>query len=62
MKTTLNYKFKRKSENHLDWLINIIKSEKYYLIEANIVISNQRYQRLNILIPINYLINFKQPF
>ncbi len=44
MKTTLNYKFRRKSENHLDWLINIIKSEKYYLIEASIVIPNQRYQ------------------
>lgn len=44
MKTTLNYKFKRKSKNHLDWLINIIKSERYYLVEANIVTTNQEGQ------------------
>ena len=37
MKTTLNYNFKRQSKNHLDWLLNIIKSEKYYQIEASIV-------------------------
>jgi len=37
MKTTLNYSFKRQSENHLDWLINFIKSERYYEIEATIV-------------------------
>lgn len=37
MKTTLNYSFKRQSENHLDWLINTIKSERYYEIEATIV-------------------------
>lgn len=44
MKTTLNYKFKRKSKNHLDWLINIIKSERYYLIEASIVGTNKASQ------------------
>ncbi|HMQ45560.1 hypothetical protein [Mariniflexile maritimum] len=37
MNTTLNYQFKRQSNNHLDWLINIIKSERYYEIEASIV-------------------------
>ncbi len=37
METTLNYHFKRQSENHLDWLINIIKSEKYYQVEGNII-------------------------
>ncbi len=37
METTLKYKFKRRSKNHLDWLINIVKSEKYYLLEASIV-------------------------
>ena len=37
METTLNYNFKRQSENHLDWLINIIKSEKYYEIDSYIV-------------------------
>lgn len=37
METTLNYNFKRQSENHLDWLINIIKSERYYEIEATLV-------------------------
>lgn len=30
MEATLNYPFKRQSENYLDWLINIIKSEKYF--------------------------------
>jgi hypothetical protein len=34
METTLNYPFERKSKNHLDWMINIIKSEKYYLYEG----------------------------
>jgi hypothetical protein len=37
MEAKLKYNFKRQSENHLDWLINIIKSEKYYQIEANII-------------------------
>ncbi|XCF07479.1 hypothetical protein ABI125_06375 [Tamlana crocina] len=37
METTLKYTFKRRSENHLDWLINIVKSEKYYQLEASIV-------------------------
>ena len=31
MEATLNYPFSRKSKNHLDWMVNIIKSEKYYL-------------------------------
>lgn len=34
METTLNYKFKRQFKNHLDWLVNIIKSEKYYQFEG----------------------------
>lgn len=37
METTLKYKFKRRSKNHLDWLINIVKSERYYQLEASIV-------------------------
>lgn len=37
METTLKYHFKRQSKNHLDWLVNIIKSEKYYQFEGNIV-------------------------
>ncbi len=37
MEATLKYTFKRRSENHLDWLINIVKSEKYYQLEASIV-------------------------
>lgn len=37
METSLNYNFQRKSENHLDWLLNIIKSEKYYQIEGVIL-------------------------
>jgi hypothetical protein len=34
MEATLNYPFTRKSKNHLDWMINIIKSEKYFLDEG----------------------------
>lgn len=37
MEATLNYPFKRKSENHLDWLINIIKSEKYFQADGFIL-------------------------
>ena len=37
MEATLNYSFNRKSENHLDWLLNIIKSEKYYEADSHIV-------------------------
>lgn len=40
METTLKYKFKRQSKNHLDWLLNIVKSEKYYLSES--FITNKR--------------------
>ncbi|MBP0905706.1 hypothetical protein ACFSKN_15925 [Mariniflexile gromovii] len=40
MKTTLTYSFKRQSKNHLDWLINIIKSEKYSEIEASLLSNN----------------------
>ncbi len=37
METTLKYTFERRSKNHLDWLLNIVKSEKYYQLEASIV-------------------------
>lgn len=37
MEATLNYSFNRKSENHFDWLLNIIKSEKYYEADSYIV-------------------------
>lgn len=37
MEATLNYSFNRKSENHLDWMLNVIKSEKYYQVESYIV-------------------------
>ncbi len=37
MEATLNYNFSRKSENHLDWMLNIIKSEKYYQVDSFIV-------------------------
>ena len=41
METSLNYNFQRKSKNHVDWFLNIIKSEKYYQIEA-IILNNQQ--------------------
>jgi len=37
MEATLNYSFKKKSENHLDWLLNIIKSEKYFETDGYII-------------------------
>jgi hypothetical protein len=37
MKSTLNYNFERQSKNHLDWLLNIVQSEKYYLDEGSII-------------------------
>ncbi|WP_308993062.1 hypothetical protein QLS71_011250 [Mariniflexile litorale] len=40
MKTTLKYKFQRQSENHLDWLINFIKSERCFEIEATLINNN----------------------
>ena len=36
MENTLKYNFKRKSENHLDWLINFVKSERCFEIEATL--------------------------
>ncbi|HLW06325.1 hypothetical protein [Xanthomarina gelatinilytica] len=41
MEATLNYRFNRQSENHLDWLLNIIKSEKYYQADSYIVPLNE---------------------
>lgn len=37
MEATLNYPFKRQTENHLDWLINVIKSERYFEADSYIV-------------------------
>ncbi len=37
MEATLTYSFNRKSENHFDWLLNIVKSEKYYEADSQIV-------------------------
>jgi len=37
MEATLNYSFKRKTENHFDWLLNTIKSVKYYEADSYIV-------------------------
>lgn len=37
MESTLNYKFKRQSKNHLEWLLNTIKSERYFQAESYIV-------------------------
>jgi hypothetical protein len=34
MEMPRNYNFKRQSKNHLDWLINVIKSERRFEIEA----------------------------
>ena len=45
MKSTLNYNFKRQSKNYLDWMLNVIKSEKYYLDQGRIsYFKNRRVQ------------------
>ncbi|MFL0352160.1 hypothetical protein [Xanthomarina sp. GH4-25] len=41
MEATLNYSFNRKSENHFDWLLNVIKSEKYYEADSSIIPLNK---------------------
>ncbi|MGK0323569.1 MAG: hypothetical protein ACJARX_001451 [Psychroserpens sp.] len=38
METKLSYSFRRQSENYLDWLLNIVQSEKYFQAESYIVI------------------------
>ncbi len=42
MEQILRYRFKRRSKNHYDWLLNIIKSEKYYQAEGMIVSMKNR--------------------
>jgi hypothetical protein len=43
MEATLNYNFKRKSDSYLDWLMNTIKSEKYFQAEGDIFSIEERY-------------------
>ncbi|MFH4964248.1 hypothetical protein V8G69_04530 [Gaetbulibacter sp. M235] len=43
MEANLNYTFKRKSDSYLDWLMNIIKSEKYYQAEGEIFSIEKQY-------------------
>lgn len=40
MRQVLPYHFERRSKNHLDWLVNVIKSEKYF--QADSIISTNR--------------------
>lgn len=40
MEKVLNYKFNRRSENHLDWLYHVIRSEKYYQADAVIIMND----------------------
>ncbi len=47
MQTTLNYNFKRKSANHLDWLLNIIKSERYFEMECSVKSMRSNFQSNN---------------
>ncbi len=43
MESTLTYPFERKSENYLDWLMNTIRSQNYYMAEVNIKEIENRY-------------------
>lgn len=40
MESKLSYRFKRRSTNYFDWLLNTIKSEKYHEAESQIVTSD----------------------
>ncbi|EMQ94267.1 hypothetical protein D778_00982 [Xanthomarina gelatinilytica] len=40
MRQALPYHFERRSKNHLDWLVNVIKSETYF--QADSIISTNR--------------------
>jgi len=42
MKTTLNYTFERRTKNHFEWLLNVIKSEKYFEADSLIMASPTR--------------------
>lgn len=37
MESTLNYRFKRRSNNYFEWLLYTVKSEKYHEAESQIV-------------------------
>lgn len=39
MKTTLNYTFERRTNNHFEWLLTVIKSEKYFEADSLIMTS-----------------------
>ncbi|WP_274475779.1 hypothetical protein [Mangrovimonas aestuarii] len=42
MENVLNYRFRRRSKNYYDWMLNIIKSEKYHQTEAMIADNSTR--------------------
>ncbi|MGY0392160.1 hypothetical protein ACW5R3_06375 [Bizionia sp. KMM 8389] len=46
MRQVLHYHFERRSENHLDWLINVIKSEKYFQADS-IIRTNKKTKYYN---------------
>jgi hypothetical protein len=37
MEKALNYRFNRRSANHLEWLYYVVKSEKFYKADAVII-------------------------
>ncbi|WP_171971880.1 hypothetical protein [Mangrovimonas sp. DI 80] len=45
MEQALPYRFKRRSKNHFDWLLNVIKSEKYH--EAESIIVEHTYNKMS---------------
>ncbi|MCX7549879.1 hypothetical protein [Xanthomarina sp. F2636L] len=46
MRQALHYQFERRSKNHLDWMANIIKSEKYFQADS-IIITNRQINQFN---------------
>lgn len=44
MQYSLNYRFERRTKNHFEWLINVIKSEKYYQADSYVELVSNRKQ------------------
>ncbi len=42
----LPYRFKRRSKNHFDWMLNVIKSESYFKADSIILDQNCQKNRI----------------
>ncbi len=42
MEKALNYSFKRRSSSYMEWLYEVIKSEKYFQVDAVVVTKDMK--------------------